>query len=121
MRWYWFLVSCLLIGIIAAATFWFSPSGTGEYQNSPNGKFTANALNMSRGTLFNGRIRYIELLVVELVAQREIWRAEFRHEGELKVPDYGDRSQKPLINWAPDSSSVTLPVGLKRQVTLPVQ
>ncbi|WP_207211156.1 hypothetical protein [Leptolyngbya sp. Cla-17] len=109
----------MLIGISVAASFWFSPSGTGEYQTSPDGKFTAHASNMSRGT-FIGRLQYIELRVVESVTQREVWRVEFRHE-VVTVPDYGDRSKQSFVDWAQDSSSVTISVGGKRQVTIPMQ
>jgi hypothetical protein len=122
MRWYnWLLVSCLPVGIaIFAAALWFGSSGTGEYRDSPNGKFVAHASNLSRGTWFNGRVQYIELLVVAAATDRELWRAEFRPEAGVKVPDYGDRSQPRSIDWATDSSAVTIPIGVDRKVTFPV-
>jgi hypothetical protein len=122
MRWYtWLLVSCFPVGIsIFAATLWFSSSGTGEYRNSPDGKFVAHASNLSRGTLLKGRVQYIELLVVDATKDLEVWRLEFRPEIGVKIPDYGDRSKQPTIDWAKDSSAVTIPVGIDRKVTLPV-
>jgi hypothetical protein len=99
MRWYsWLAIACLPIGLATlVASSWFSASGTGAYRNSPNGKFVAHASNLSRGTLFNGRIRYIELRVVDVASDRELWRSEFYNESNLKVPDYGDRSRPQSI------------------------
>ena len=121
MRWYsWVLLACVPAGMIVfAAAMWFLPCGTAEYGNSPDGRFTAHASNLSRGTMFSGRVQYVELLVVESATEREVWRVHFRHQGSAKVPDFGDRSQK-FIKWTQDSSSVTIPVGVERQVTLPV-
>jgi hypothetical protein len=123
MRWFsWFAIACLPLGVATlAATSWFSASGTGEYRNSPDGKFVAHASNLSRGTLFNGRSQYIELRVVESASDRELWRSEFHHESNLKVPDYGDRSQPQSIDWARDSSAVTIPIGIEKSLTIPVK
>jgi hypothetical protein len=123
MRWYsWFAIACLPIGATTlAAAAWFGSSGTGEYRNSPDGKFVASANNLSRGTLFNGRIQYIGLRVVESTSDRELWHSEFFHDANLKVPNYGDRSQPPSIDWKQDSSAVTIPIGRGKSVTLPVK
>jgi hypothetical protein len=103
--------------IMIAAGFWFSPSGTGEFQKSPDGKFTANASNMSAGTWFHGRDRYIKLSVVESATEREVWQIQYRDKLGAKVPDYSIRG-KHFINWAKDSSSVTIPTSDDRKVTL---
>jgi hypothetical protein len=124
MRWYnWFLVSCLPIGIgTIAAMLWFLPSGVGEYRKSPNGRFIAYASNINKGTLFDGRAEYIKLSVVDTANNREVWQVEFYHESNLKVANYRYRSRLNSIDWAQDSSSVTIPVGANRQqITLPVQ
>ena len=122
MRWYSKVaIAAVSIGaIIFVANLWFGPSGTGEWKNSPDGRFTAHAGNMSRGTVFAGRVRYIELSVVENTTGHEVWRVRVQHAGDAKVPDYGDRSQEPFIRWARDSTSVTIPVEGDRQVTLPM-
>ncbi len=107
----------LILGF--AGNLWFSPSGTGEYRRSPDGRFTAHAFNMTRGTFISGRVAYIELLVIESTSEREIWRTHYFHHAD-DVPSYGDRSQAPFIRWAADSSSVVIPVGGGRQITIPL-
>jgi hypothetical protein len=103
--------------ILIAASLWFSSSGTGEFQKSPDGRFTANASNMSRGTWFHGRDRYLKLSVVESATEREVWQIQYRYKLGTEVPDYSIRG-KHFINWAQNSSSVTIPTSEDRKVTL---
>jgi hypothetical protein len=77
---------------------------------------------MNKGTLFDGRAEYIKLSVVDTANNREVWQVEFYHESNLKVTNYRYRSRLNSIDWAQDSSSVTIPVGANRQqITLPIQ
>jgi hypothetical protein len=116
-RW-WFALGFASLLLCCAAYAWFAPSGTGEYRQSPDGRFVAHATNMNRGTWFNGRVNYVDLGIAELASGRVIWHAEYFHQGH--VPDYGDRSQEGFIRWAVDSSSVTIPIDANRQITIPV-
>jgi hypothetical protein len=118
---FWVAIAFLVVGIFRfAAHLWFDPFGTGEYRTSLDGRFKASASNLNQNTLFNGRVQYIELLVTEPAAKREVWRVQFHHDASGKVPHYGDRSEKPFIEWAQDSRSVTIPVGVEQQVKLPM-
>lgn len=117
-KFFWVATGGVVGGVILiAAGFWFSPSGTGEVQKSPDGRFTANASNMSIGTWFQGRDRYIKLSVVESATDREVWQIQYRDKLGGKVPDYSIRG-KHFINWEQDSSSVTIPISGVRKVTL---
>jgi hypothetical protein len=117
-KFFWVATGGVVGGVILiSAGFWFSPSGTGEFQKSPNSKFIANASNMSIGTWFHGRDRYIKLSVLESATEREVWQIQYRYKSGTKVPDYSIRG-KHFINWAQDSSSVTIPTSDDRQVTL---
>ncbi|HZZ80528.1 MAG TPA: hypothetical protein VFE62_18640 [Gemmataceae bacterium] len=118
-RYHWIAVAGVFSLVIAlASAWWFLPFGTGEYRISPDGRYEARAENVNQGTLFRGRVDYIRLTVLESGTNREIWRAYYFHEPEAKIPDYADRSQKPFITWAPNSSSVSIPVENGQQVTL---
>jgi len=75
---------------------------------------------MNRGTFLNGRVNYIQLTVVEKSTGHEIWHVKHYHTGDANVPDYGDRSHERFIKWAPDSSSVTIPIANGREQTFAV-
>lgn len=121
-RYFRLAANCSLAGlVIVVIVFWFFPVRVGERQLSPDGKFTAAAFNSSRGTLFRGRIKYVELQVTESVSDRTLWQAEIHHLDESQAPDYSIRQDKPLIVWAQDSASVTFPGGFEQPITLPVE
>lgn len=112
----------IAIGLIVAScaiAIWCNPSGTGEYRKSPNDKFIAHASNMSRGTWWGSRIKYIDLRVEALATHQTLWQAEYQYSNPVGLPDYGSRQQH-FITWAADSSAVTIPIGLDRQITLPL-
>jgi hypothetical protein len=118
---FWIAIAFLVVAILNFAVhLWFDPFGTGEYRTSLDGRFRASASNLNQNTLFNGRVQYIELLVTEPVAKREVWRVQFNHDASAKVPHYGDRREKPFVEWAKDSRSVTVPVLTGQHVTLPM-
>lgn len=96
--------------VLVAGWGWFSPSGTGEYADSPDGRYTAHASNLRRGTWLHGRVSYIELKVVEQSTGNTVWRAERYLPNEVRTPEFGDRSKKFIV-WARDSRSVSVPVG----------
>jgi hypothetical protein len=96
--------------LLVAAWAWFSPSGSGEYAPSPDGRYRATAGTYSRGTVFHGRVSYVEVEVVEVAAGKTVWNARrYVLPGETP-PEFGDRS-KSLVQWAPNSQSVAVPVG----------
>jgi len=69
---------------------------------------------MKRGTFFSGRQEYAEIQVVEIATGKAVWKAEYYHtEG---IPDYGSRTQKLVIYWAANSSSLTVVVGEDREI-----
>jgi hypothetical protein len=105
------IVSLVVAAVVLAAGWtWFSPSGTGEYADSPNGRYTAHASNFRRGTWLQGRVSYIEIEVVERSTGNTVWKAERYPLTNEVPPEFGDRSKK-LIIWASDSRSVSIPVG----------
>lgn len=112
-------VAAAVLLVTAAAGLWFAPSGTGEFRHSPDGRYTAHAMNMSTGTLTSGRDRYIEVRVVEEASGREVWRVVHRHPSGADVPDYGSRAGR-FITWASDSSAVAVPVAGGRELVLAV-
>jgi hypothetical protein len=111
------LASVMLL--LLAAWWWFSPSGSGEYADSPDGKYRASASHLVQGTLLNGRVRYVEVEVTDRGSGKTIWT--FRRYGSSSetVPDFENRSRRHL-RWTPDSSAVSVPVGGVSDVTLPV-
>jgi hypothetical protein len=95
--------------ILVAALFWFGPSGTGEYADSPDGKYRASVFRLRRGTIFHGRIEYIHIEITESSTGQAIWTANrYVLPGEA-APDYGERGRKFLV-WAANSRSLTVPV-----------
>ena len=112
-------VAAVVLLVAAAGWLWFAPSGTGEFRHSPDGRYTAHAMNMSTGTLLGGRDRYIKVRVVEESSGREVWRVVRRHPAGADVPDYGSRAER-FITWAADSSAVTVPVAGGRELVLAV-
>jgi hypothetical protein len=104
---------------VLLAWLWFGASGAGEFRSSPDGRFTAHAMNMSTGTFSGGRHHYIEVRVVEETSRVEVWRVIRHHAHGVDVPDYGNRGRR-FITWAADSSAVTVPVVGGRELVLPV-
>ncbi|CAN5369393.1 hypothetical protein BH10PLA1_BH10PLA1_21830 [soil metagenome] len=107
--------SRLIVSLVVAAVMfvaglvWFSPSGTGEYADSPDGRYTAHASNLRRGTWLQGRVSYTKIEIVERSTGKTVWKAD-RYPFATEVPpDFGDRSKKFIV-WAPDSRSVSIPV-----------
>ena len=111
------VVALLIEHLIAG--LWFSPNGTGEYLKSPNGKFTASAMNMDKGTWRGTREKYIEVYVVENSTGRKMWEVNFRHSTKADVPDFGIRGKRFIV-WNSDSSSVSIPISRMQKLDLPV-
>lgn len=107
-----------LIIIVIAAVIWFAPFGTGEYLDSPDGRYRANASNIRRGTWANGRISLVHITVRDNGNGNLIWSIERFPQPAESVATYGDRQMKHL-NWSPDSSAVSITVG-PDELTLPV-
>jgi hypothetical protein len=76
-------------------------------------------MNMTARTLLRGHDHYVELKVVDTATGCEVWHVIHHHPPDADVPDYGMRGVK-FINWADDSSSVTIPVGKGQKMTFAV-
>ena len=113
-------VAVAAILVVVVGWLWFGPCGTGEFRHSPDGRFTAHAMNMTTGTITGGRERHIKIRVVEDSSGREVWRIVQGYTAEADVPDYGTRGKRSIA-WATDSSSVTVPVADGRELVLPVR
>jgi hypothetical protein len=109
-RFQWIIGLIVATVVLVAGQVWFSPSGTGEYAHSPDDRYTAHASNLRRGTWLHGRVSYIEIKIVEKLTDNTVWKAERYPLSNELPPQYGDRRKKFIV-WAPDSHSVTVPVG----------
>ena len=112
-------VTAVVLLTAAAGWLWFMPTGSGELEHSPNGRYTAHAHNLSTGTLLGGRDWYIQVRVVEEASGAEVWRVVHRHPAGADVTDYGSRARR-FITWAADSATVTVPVTGGRELVLVV-
>lgn len=121
MRRSWFVAGLVVSAVVIVASYaWFSPFGTGEYADSPDGRYRASASNFHRGTWFQGRIRYIQIDIVDQQTGLIAWNAERYPQANEIPPYFGDRSKK-LIRWSPDSKSVTVPVSGSNEAVFVVQ
>ena len=109
----------VVLSLAVVSWLWSIPTGTGEFRDSPDGRYTAHAMNMSARTLLGGWERYIEMRVTEASSGAEVWRVVHRHPAGADVPDYGLRGMQ-FITWAADSSAVTVPVAGGRELVLAV-
>lgn len=105
--WISIAVVAVLVVVGDLSVDWLRGFGTGEYCNSPDGRFRASAMNKSSGSLLRGRSEYVEIYVVDSNSGTDVWRGELRSSGWATYPDYSDRS-KNHITWATDSSSVSI-------------
>jgi hypothetical protein len=55
--------------------------------------------------------------MIDYSMTEEVWQIQYRYKLGTKVPDYSIRG-KHFINWAQNSSSVTIPTSDDRKVTL---
>jgi hypothetical protein len=104
------IVIVVAVIVLLAGWGWFSASGTGEYADSPDGRYAAHASNLRRGTWLHGRASYIEIEVVEKSTGHTVWKVERYPFSSEVPPEFGDRSKKFIV-WAMDSRSVSIPVG----------
>ena len=100
----------LILALVVAGSVWFSPFGTGESEDSPDGRYHTSAMNMRQGTWLNGRINFVDIKVIENSSGRIVWHAKRYPLASEASPDFGNRSKKH-IQWAADSRSVSVPVG----------
>jgi hypothetical protein len=98
---------------------WTRPNGVGEYDQSPDGRWTAHVSSMSHGTLSGRRRTYVEMRIVDSATGVTVARQEFQHSLTDQVPAYGDRSQT-FIQWATNSSAFTVAITNGSSVTLAV-
>ena len=108
-----FALGCLLTAFIG--WLWTTPSGEGEYAESPDRKNTAHASNFTSGTR-----EYVELKVVDNMTGEAIWKMEVAQRLLTSPPDYGDR-QFRYITWSPDSTAVSFVVNGGQVATVDVR
>ena len=104
------IIAAFAAVVLLAGWAWFSPSGTGEYADSPDGRYQAWASNYRRGTWLHGRVSYIAVEITERGTGKAVWRVERYPLAGETPPEFGDRS-RTFIRWATDSRSVSVPVG----------
>jgi hypothetical protein len=114
------LLMLMTVALTLAVVIWLwtRPNGPGEYRTSPDGKWTAHASNLSRGTIRGDRISYLEIRLVNASSGVQLARHEVRYGRHDQAPDYGDRSQT-FITWATNSTHFT--VGTTNGATLVVK
>lgn len=109
----------IILPVSLTACLWFIGSGSGEGRESPDGRYEANAYNMSTGTLTGGREHYIKIFVIEKSSGRMTWRLVYGHDAAAAVPAYGQRGVR-FVEWSADSKSVTIPVANGQKMVLAV-
>lgn len=116
------LALLLLLGFLVSFgnAMWlaFAESGSGETRTSPDGRYEASAFNKSQGTIWGDRAEWDEIRVTEKSTRRETWLVK-RYPAPGAAPDYGMRGVK-FVEWAADSSAVTVDIGGGQKMTLPV-
>jgi hypothetical protein len=111
-------VAAVLVTSVLAGLLWFTETGSGEVRRSPDGRFDAHANNMSRGTLWGTREEWVDIRVTEQATGREVWRVR-RNPAPGTAPDYGMRGARS-VEWAADSSAVTVDIDGGQKLTFPV-
>lgn len=116
------LAVCTVLGtltvVVTALSMWFGDTKSGETRESPDGRFGASAMNVSRGTIRGTRDEWLEIRVTERGTGREVWHVK-RQPLSGTAPDYGMRGIK-FVEWAEDSSAVTVDIGSGQKLTFPV-
>jgi hypothetical protein len=116
------LAICTTLGalmvVVIALSIRSDDISTGETRESPDGRFEASAMNVSRGTVQGTRDEWVKLRVTERGTGREVWRVK-RQPPPGTAPDYGMRGIK-FVEWAADSSAVTVDIDGGRKLTFPV-
>lgn len=115
------IVLALIVAALALGQRWLQtmPVGTGETKASPDGRYTATALDWWETGFFTGETRrWFEFRISGP-------GLEYRQTGTpLPGPDFGSRSSGSVITWEPDSSAVrfVFPAAeLRFQVDTPAQ
>ena len=100
-------ICLVIIGICLVALGVFSslPTGTGEYQMSPDEKWVAGISDLNSGAFF-WRKHYLKLEIQRVSDERTIVRKFIPLSTHDEVPDYADRSRKNIV-WSPDSKTAT--------------
>ncbi|MBW4689345.1 MAG: hypothetical protein KME40_30705 [Komarekiella atlantica HA4396-MV6] len=109
------------IGIVCAVglIIYTMPSGTGEYQHTPNNQYRADAKVLERRTLTGRQVRYLEFQVKSTANQTVIWQATYYPATADEWIDYGDRSIQ-FIHWNDSNTAVSFTLPNQRVLTVPV-
>lgn len=112
----WFLLIgfCLLL---ASGYIYTQPFGTGEYRDSPNGRYQASADSLQRNTLAGQRIKYLKFSIHR--DRTLVWEAIYHPESSDLWIDFGDRRFQ-FITWDESSSAATFQLANQRSLTIPV-
>lgn len=113
---------CVVVVFLATLLFlayWFLPSGVGESEASPDGRFRASIMNYQAGKITGHKEPYIQIQILDVASGKTLWRANYFHEFGASVPNYieffGD-----FIEWSPDSREVRLLVADGKKISIPV-
>lgn len=108
-----------VMGVALLATWvYLLPVGAGEFRDSPDGRFRAHATTFQRNTIGRGVVTYLEYRVEDRASERVIWQMRYTPPTADSF-DYGDRSRR-FVEWAGDSSSVTIALDPARSLTIPL-
>lgn len=120
-RWKKAALYVVIVGLVVVGSWaWFAPSGSGEFADSPDGRYRVHVSNLRRGTWLRGREAYIGIKIDERASGRTVWSAQ-RYPHPLETPpEFGSRWES-FITWAPDSRSVAIPVGGSADIILLVE
>lgn len=115
-----FITLPLLIVIYVAWQIWFYKYGTGEYEISPNGRYTAHLSRYYERTLWDGEIDYVRAKIVDTKTEEIVWKLEYKPDNTSNLYDYGIRGLK-FIQWNAASTEVTFPLDTTgKQVVVPM-
>ncbi|TWT77551.1 hypothetical protein Pla123a_22120 [Posidoniimonas polymericola] len=112
----------LLVALLAVAAFglaWFGEGGGGEYRDSPDGQWQAEAMTVSGGTWFHGRIRSVRIKVTDNSTGLVVWQVRLISLPGESVPELRDRSKR-FVSWDAASTVATIDLGQMGVVRLPV-
>lgn len=113
------VISILLVAAVVVFLAFFIPIGTGEYFESPDGRFIAHAHHTTFGLWWEAFEPEVRLRIECRDTHAEIWQLTFRPTARETLIDYGDRREKHIV-WSADSRSVTVPVTAQERITIPV-
>ncbi|WP_193198959.1 hypothetical protein [Nostoc sp. MG11] len=112
-------LGAISIACVVGLMIYTWPSGTGEYQHTPDQRYRADAKALQRRTLTGKQIHYLEFQVESTADQTVIWQATYYPATTDEWIDYGDRSIQ-FIHWNDSNTAVSFTLPNQRVLTVPV-